>query len=130
MSNAYAWDGDINRNGQIDYGDRGAAVECAQQAAIYDGFSVGSTGADGKFGWATHNGVRAYQTYNRDPSGAALSVDGQVGPRTGGAMTADVRRYRDIARSTGETAEEARMNDWLSRCVGRYTDNRGRQIFW
>jgi hypothetical protein len=129
MSSAYAWSGDNNHNGQIDRGDYGAAVKCAQQAVIYDGFSVGPTGPDSSFGWATYNGVWAYQRNNRDTSGRPLGVDGQVGRFTGGAMTADIRRYRDIARSTGETAEEAKMTDWLNRCVGRYTDNAGRLIF-
>ena len=79
MSAALAWSGDNNGDGAIDRGDRGAAVVCAQQGVIYNGGSVGSTGADGDFGNNTDAGVRTYQRNHRNPS---LSADGQVGPNT------------------------------------------------
>jgi hypothetical protein len=127
MSSALAWTGDHNGNGQIDLHDTGPAVVCAQQGVIYNGGSVGPKGADGDFGGNTDSGVRWYQGRPRTPR---LSVDGQVGPNTGGAMATDIRNLRALYHRTGETTLEQQMVSWINRCViSTYHDNAGHQIF-
>jgi hypothetical protein len=128
MSAAFAgFGGDNNRDGQIDQGDTGGAVVCAQQAVIYTGGSVGSSGADGQFGPATKAGVVRYQ---EQPHAIVLLHDGKVGFNTGGVMASDIRALRVSFHQHGDTTNEAKMVSWLNRCaVSSITDSSGRQIF-
>jgi peptidoglycan hydrolase-like protein with peptidoglycan-binding domain len=124
-TSALAWSGDNDHSGDITRGDRGPAVVCAQQAVIYTGGSVGSSGADGDFGSGTYSGVRSYQSRT-----GGLTVDGKVGYNTGGAMATDIRQLRLAYHHEGDRTGESQMVNWLTRCVvSTYKDNSGRQIF-
>jgi peptidoglycan hydrolase-like protein with peptidoglycan-binding domain len=112
---------DANSNGQIDKPDTGEAVRCVQRAVLFDGISVGSSGADGQFGTNTRNGVVAYQ------GRYGLGQDGMVGVQTGGRMVTQVRTYARIAHQTGE--DPTPFNVWISDCFGRYSNNQGQSIF-
>ena len=57
-------------------GSTGQAVTDLQNRLISLGYSVGSTGADGKFGPATETAVKKFQTDNN------ITSDGKVGPQT------------------------------------------------
>ena len=57
-------------------GSSGSNVKSLQILLIGRGYSCGGYGADGSFGTATYNAVRAFQKDNR------LSVDGVCGPKT------------------------------------------------
>ena len=61
-------------------GDKGADVKALQEALIAQGFSCGSWGADGDFGTATENAVKAYQKAH------GLTVDGIAGAKTFAAL--------------------------------------------
>jgi peptidoglycan hydrolase-like protein with peptidoglycan-binding domain len=65
-------------------GSSGSNVTNLQKTLIYLGYSVGSTGADGKFGANTKSGVQAFQRAK------GLSADGVVGPKTMSALRAAV----------------------------------------
>lgn len=54
----------------------GSDVVLAQQILIKQGYSLGSAGADGKFGTLTERAVRQFQTEH------GLVVDGKIGPKT------------------------------------------------
>jgi len=56
-------------------------VEC-QNDLIKLGYSVGSTGADGKFGNNTEKAVKSFQSTHYDSNGNKLKVDGIVGNAT------------------------------------------------
>ena len=60
-------------------------VEC-QKDLISLGYSVGKTGADGKFGKNTEAGVKAFQREHKDRDGKQLKADGIVGEKTWGAL--------------------------------------------
>lgn len=57
-------------------GSKGASVKALQTLLIANGYSCGSYGADGSFGGATDQAVRAYQ------KAMGLTVDGIVGANT------------------------------------------------
>lgn len=57
-------------------GAQGADIAALQHLLIGNGFSCGSWGADGSFGKATEDALRAYQQKS------ALSIDGIAGPAT------------------------------------------------
>ena len=61
-------------------GSEGSSVKALQTLLIGYGYSCGSWGADGDFGSATDNAVRAYQ------KAKGLVVDGIVGPVTWGTL--------------------------------------------
>ena len=61
-------------------GSSGEYVTLLQTLLIQRGYNVGSTGADGKFGNATYNAVKAFQKDN------GLAVDGVVGRATWSAL--------------------------------------------
>ena len=61
-------------------GASGEYVTLLQTLLIQRGYNVGSTGADGKFGNATYNAVKAFQKDN------GLAVDGVVGRATWSAL--------------------------------------------
>jgi hypothetical protein len=63
-------------------GDRGAYVTLAQTELIQCGYDCGTYGADGDFGTATENAVRAFQHDH------GLSVDGVIGGQTWAALDA------------------------------------------
>lgn len=64
----------------IDKGSKGATVKALQILLIGQGYSCGSSGADGDFGSATDKAVRAYQ------KAKGLGVDGVVGSKTWGKL--------------------------------------------
>jgi peptidoglycan hydrolase-like protein with peptidoglycan-binding domain len=125
---ATSWN-DANRNGQIDKPDTGEAVRCAQRAVIYDGRSVGSSGADGQFGTNTRAGVISYQGAHTDTSGRPLDANGQVGPLTGGAMASEVRQIRISAQQHGDPDTAAEMTRWINDCVNKYYTNSNQSIY-
>jgi hypothetical protein len=61
-------------------GAKGSEVTAMQTLLIGYGFSCGSYGADGSFGAATDNALRAFQKAN------GLSVDGCCGPKSWGKL--------------------------------------------
>lgn len=61
-------------------GSKGATVKALQILLIGQGYSCGSSGADGDFGSATDKAVRAYQKVK------GLGVDGVVGSKTWGEL--------------------------------------------
>jgi peptidoglycan hydrolase-like protein with peptidoglycan-binding domain len=63
-------------------GDTGDDVKVLQESLITLGYSCGKWGADGDFGKATRNAVRAFQ------QDAGLEVDGVVGQKTVAALNA------------------------------------------
>lgn len=67
-------------------GSSGPYVTLLQKDLISLGYSVGKTGADGKFGKNTEAGVKAFQKEHRDLDGKKLKVDGIVGEKTWGAL--------------------------------------------
>ena len=66
-------------------GSKGADVKALQGLLIAQGYSCGSYGADGDFGAATDAAVRKYQKDKR------LTVDGEAGPKTIGALLAGTK---------------------------------------
>ena len=67
----------------IKKGQKGDHVQEVQQALIDAGFSCGSCGADGIFGSATREAVKAFQ------ASRGLAADGVVGPATWAALFQD-----------------------------------------
>lgn len=63
-------------------GDQGEAVKALQILLMGNGISVGKWGADGDFGVATENAVKAYQRK------AGLTADGIAGPATWSSLLA------------------------------------------
>lgn len=63
---------------------RGDDVRVVQDALLARGYSVGPTGADGVYGWATQRAVLAYQMAAFPAS--AADWDGVVGPKTRQAL--------------------------------------------
>ena len=61
-------------------GRKGEDVRQMQEALIKLGYDLGKCGADGDFGAATYNAVRAFQ------KAKGLTVDGIAGPKTLGAL--------------------------------------------
>ena len=61
-------------------GSKGADVKALQEQLIALGYSCGSWGADGDFGTATENAVKAFQ------KASGLTVDGIVGAKTYAAL--------------------------------------------
>ncbi len=61
-------------------GSSGESVREAQNLLIKAGYSVGSSGADGKFGTGTENAVKKFQ------KAKGLGVDGIIGSATWGAL--------------------------------------------
>lgn len=70
-STSLAWDGKVYRRGST-----GDTVKRIQKNLIAKGFSVGSSGADGRFGGATEDAVEAFQKK------FSLGIDGIVGSKT------------------------------------------------
>lgn len=100
--------GDNNGNGQVDFGDTGPAVRCVQEIVSWEAIPVGPI--DGIFGDKTRSGVRVYQdSYD-------LSVDGQVGPQTGGHMSRHALDLQREAQSGGETSIAQKYANWRARC--------------
>jgi peptidoglycan hydrolase-like protein with peptidoglycan-binding domain len=111
LATTVALAGDNNHNGQVDFGDTGRAVWCAQHVVhTYAGISIGSSGEDSDFGANTRQGVRNYQTIEH------LGVDGQVGPITGHDMRLFVN---DLHRQAIQDHDNALVQDttnWLNLC--------------
>lgn len=91
-------------------GDSNKYVTLAQVKLISKGYSVGSWGADGKFGNATQEAVRKFQ---RDHG---LTVDGIIGKKTWAALIADepVRdpTYRVIIKGLDRSQAMAICNNY------------------
>ena len=73
-------------------GNSGTAVRIVQQLLFYLGFDLPAHGADGLFGAETESAVRDFQGRNFDEAGAALVVDGIIGPLTMGALNTAANR--------------------------------------
>lgn len=58
------------------FGSKGPSVKELQEKLIALGYSCGSYGADGKFGWNTYKAVLRFQREH------GLEIDGVVGPKT------------------------------------------------
>lgn len=58
------------------FGSKGPSVKELQEKLIALGYSCGSDGADGKFGWNTYKAVLRFQRER------GLEIDGVVGPKT------------------------------------------------
>lgn len=69
-------------------GSSGSYVTLAQTKLIQQGYSCGAYGADGKFGTATDNAVRAFQADH------GLTPDGIIGVKTWAALEAKPQTYR------------------------------------
>ena len=67
-------------SGLLKLGSRGRGVVILQELLIDKGYNIGVYGADGEFGKATENAVKAFQKAN------GLNVDGIVGPNTWEAL--------------------------------------------
>ena len=63
-------------------GSKGRWVTLLQTKLISQGYSCGSTGADGDFGANTEKAVKEFQKEHDGQNGKALKVDGIVGPET------------------------------------------------
>lgn len=68
-------------------GSSGEWVTMAQTELIQKGYSVGDTGADGKFGAQTEKAVKRFQQDN------GLTVDGVIGPKTWEALDSQTVLY-------------------------------------
>ncbi len=111
LATTVALAGDNNHNGQVDYGDTGTAVWCAQHVVhTYAGISVGRSGEDSDFGSSTRQGVRDYQSRN------SLGVDGQVGPLTGHNMRGFVNQLHHQAIQDHDNALVQDTLHWLNIC--------------
>jgi len=69
-----------------DTGNREAMVKKVQTMLSVLGYTVGSAGADGKFGSDTEKAVKKFQEEHEDWGGEKLNVDGLVGPKTADAL--------------------------------------------
>ncbi|MEV3857966.1 peptidoglycan-binding domain-containing protein [Streptomyces sp. NPDC050095] len=91
-------------------GATGYGVKCVQVAANW--YQSPRITVDSAFGPATKAAVKRYQRSRH------LTADGVVGPKTGRAMTSDVRKSYEIAHHTGDPADTKPYRTWLSRCNG------------
>jgi hypothetical protein len=69
-----------------DTGNREAMVKKVQAMLSALGYTLGSAGADGKFGNDTEKAVKKFQEEHEDWGGKKLNVDGLVGPKTADAL--------------------------------------------
>lgn len=90
-------------------GDRGVYVTLAQTELTNKGYSCGDKGADGIFGKATENAVKAFQRDHKDADGNPLSVDGIIGQKTWFALdgAAPSTKYTVTIPHLTETQAEA-----------------------
>lgn len=83
-------------------GATGEYVTLLQTMLIQRGYSVGATGADGKFGTNTFNAVKAFQRDN------GLVVDGVVGRNTWSALeSGEVDKYTVTIQHVSKTVAES-----------------------
>jgi peptidoglycan hydrolase-like protein with peptidoglycan-binding domain len=95
----------------VNYGDRGVPVWCAQHV-VHTYFGIGIGGSeDSIFGNGTRNGVKNYQARKGN-----LSVDGMVGPNTGHAMRLDVNAIHRDAIQDHNTSLINDTQHWLNTC--------------
>lgn len=90
-------------------GKKGEDVREVQQKLIDLGYDLGCWGADGDFGAATEEAVKAFQTAN------GLEVDGIVGPATWAALDAAdtaAQKYTVILRGLDQAEMAAIKNRW------------------
>lgn len=79
-------------------GDEGADVGTMQEYLIKLGYDLGTYGADGDFGTATEEAVKAFQTHHR------LTVDGEYGPKSHAALMAEIDKLDDVPTVTPDHA--------------------------
>lgn len=92
---------------QTDSSQRSDQVRCLQQALNDHGFNSGPI--DGWFGPVTEGAVTAYQQAN------GLTVDGQVGAQTAGALgiwSAATHRSASVRTTTHTSSSTARSGGW------------------
>lgn len=95
----------------VDFGDRGVPVWCAQHVVhSYFHISIGGS-EDSIFGSGTESGVKTYQSLKR-----TLRVDGIVGPNTGHAMRLDVDAIHHTAIQDHDTTQVNDTQHWLNTC--------------
>ena len=75
-------------------GSTGADVKKLQQSLIDNGYDLGKTGADGKYGALTEAAVKQYQKDNK------LTVDGMAGKQTQGALYTVSKTTTNTANTT------------------------------
>ena len=88
-------------------GSKGKWVTLAQVKLISQGYSCGTSGADGDFGANTEKAVKAYQREHDGPDGKALKVDGVIGPATWWALDHAPERATYTVTIRNLTAEQA-----------------------
>jgi len=66
--------------------DKEELVTTLQNMLIALEYSIGPSGADGKFGDNTENAVKQFQENNKKCDGNELKIDGLVGPMTSDAL--------------------------------------------
>lgn len=108
--------GDTNHNGQVDIGDTGYPVWCAQHVVhTYGGIDIGPSGEDWDFGRATKRGVMTYQA-----RAGGLLIDGIVGVNTGHKMRLDVNSLHRLALAEGDEALRIDTSQWLNTCPSAF----------
>ena len=88
-------------------GDKGAWVTLAQTELINQGYSCGSTGADGDFGKNTEAAVKRFQNDHKDENGNPLKVDGVIGQSTWNALDGAEPAIKYTVTVPGLTATQA-----------------------
>lgn len=87
-------------------GSKGKYVTLLQVKLISQGYSCGSTGADGDFGQNTEKAVKLFQQEHDGPDGKDLKVDGIVGPATWWALDHAPERITYTVTIKNLTAEQ------------------------
>ncbi len=87
--------------------DKEELVTTLQNMLIALEYSIGPSGADGKFGNNTENAVKQFQENNKKCDGNELKIDGLVGPRTSDALNrAMVGIWYDHYQTPGELVDD------------------------
>lgn len=87
-------------------GDKGAEVKAMQEKLIQLGYSCGSTGADGNFGYNTEAGLKKFQKENR------LAVDGRYGNESKAKAEYLLKQKSTTTSSRIDTVKE--VQEWAN----------------
>ena len=115
----------------LQIGDNGNEVRALQQRLMSQGYNVGRTGADGKFGANTQDAVRQFQSQHQ-----LKKVDGIVGPETRSAFQKyQTERHTDTftpgqTQPTRQTtgAEPQRPGERPYQAIQRFAEARGFRV--